>query len=311
MRNYKGISNDIPIGKFKYIVDGKQPHEVSNFLPYEGFCYGYAPVNNKTININKLGTNNAATKVDNVLVIWTATSPDGGRFVIGWYESATVYRHLRTKILLRERGFKEEIIYSVFAPEKLCYLVPLDQRTFLMPTMKKGYPGISSSFFPKKTTPWLDTLLHYISSIKIPAYLNAPSIPRGKDFDPDFKSMIEREAVRIVWIYYESQGFQVISVEKDNVGWDLEARLNQKTLYLEVKGLSGSDSAVEVTPNEYRAMKSMEHRSSYRLCIINKPHISNEMEMRIFNYDMRIDAWVSQYLEALHVKESIAARLFI
>jgi hypothetical protein len=50
------------------------------------------------------------------------------------------------------------------------------------------------------------------------------------------------------------------NVEKDNVGWDLEAKpeIDGVSLCLEVKGLFGSELKVGLTPNEYRIL--IKHR---------------------------------------------------
>ena len=84
MRKYKGLKNDVPVGKFKFLTSGGVPHEIFNFLPYKGRCYGSAPVRNGTVNITKLGASEDASEVSNILVVWTAGHPGGGRFVVGW-----------------------------------------------------------------------------------------------------------------------------------------------------------------------------------------------------------------------------------
>lgn len=52
------------------------------------------------------------------------------------------------------------------------------------------------------------------------------------------KLQVESNAINIVQNHFEREGFTVISVERDNVGWDLEARSGLLKLKLEVKGLS-------------------------------------------------------------------------
>jgi Domain of unknown function (DUF3883) len=94
----------------------------------------------------------------------------------------------------------------------------------------------------------------------------------GDPVDVDFKTVIEKAAVDVIAAHYAEQGFALISREKDNLGWDLEARRGSILLRLEVKGLSGIAPVVEVTPNEYTAMKSKRYRTSYRVCIVSKPH---------------------------------------
>jgi hypothetical protein len=50
-------------------------------------------------------------------------------------------------------------------------------------------------------------------------------------------------------------GWKVDDVSDQNKGWDLEATKGGATLYLEVKGLSGSQILVELTPNEFGRMQ--------------------------------------------------------
>ena len=89
----------------------------------------------------------------------------------------------------------------------------------------------------------------------------------------------------------------------------IEARRGSILLRLEVKGLSGINPVVEVTPNEYAAMTSKKYRTSYRVCIVSKPHKPNEAKIWICNYDQRIGEWVSLDLEPMNIAERVAARL--
>jgi hypothetical protein len=86
----------------------------------------------------------------------------------------------------------------------------------------------------------------------------------------------------------------VETVEKDNVGWDLEAKPKGggKILCLEVKGLFGSVVKIGVTPNEYRAL--VKHREgkkpNYRLCVVTDALLS-EPTLRIFRYEVPVSVW--------------------
>src|SRR5208282_866407 len=92
MRSYKGVTNDTPEGQFRFMREGGgTPHEVLNFKPTNGRCYGYAAVLHGNINIARLGANTDDEFVDNVLVVWTATRPHGGRTIVGWYDGARVF----------------------------------------------------------------------------------------------------------------------------------------------------------------------------------------------------------------------------
>jgi hypothetical protein len=72
----------------------------------------------------------------------------------------------------------------------------------------------------------------------------------------------------------ESLGPDYTDRQKDNCGWDLEFPVNGRTLCVEVKGLEGAEIGVELTPNEYKAMKrAMDGaftEGDYRLAIVCK-----------------------------------------
>ena len=74
---------------------------------------------------------------------------------------------------------------------------------------------------------------------------------------PDIKQRqrVERAAQQAVEDWYYAQGYHVIDVSADNLGWDLEATKDGHTLTIEVKGLSGSTPMAYITPNEYSPIK--------------------------------------------------------
>lgn len=57
------------------------------------------------------------------------------------------------------------------------------------------------------------------------------------------------------------------SVEKENLGWDLEAVKGKESLRIEVKGLASEEVYAHISPNEYSKMKSKDN-ADYRLCIV-------------------------------------------
>src|SRR5207249_11695586 len=75
-------------------------------------------------------------------------------------------------------------------------------------------------------------------------------------------------------LHFKSQHYKVSSHESDNLGWDLSAILPEMgiELKLEVKGLSGPDIAVELTPNEYTMMKK--HKQDRKSTRLNSSHVS-------------------------------------
>ena len=99
--------------------------------------------------------------------------------------------------------------------------------------------------------------------------------------DPFLRKKVEDIAVEETTRYFTSEGYVVDSVEKDNVGWDLEAVHGKVKLRLEVKGLSGPDICVELTPNEYAKMQ--EYCDSYQLCVVTSA-LTNP-QLTVFVYD--------------------------
>ena len=88
--------------------------------------------------------------------------------------------------------------------------------------MQPGYPGIASSFFPVGTAPeaWVTALRRYVFDDEV-VTPQPPSDDVGEPVDVDFKAIIEKGAVDIIAAHYAEQGFDVISREKDNLGWAL------------------------------------------------------------------------------------------
>ena len=80
----------------------------------------------------------------------------------------------------------------------------------------------------------------------------------------------------------------VESVEKDNVGWDLEATAGRTTLRIEVKGLSGTSPVGELTPNEFNAFSA--ESSSYRLAIVTNS--LQEPRLIICRYSSEQKGWI-------------------
>lgn len=310
MKRYRGRApDDEPHGDFGYMKGGNIPHEIFNFLPYKGDCYGYAPA--FSLDIQKLGAGDSTSFADDVLVVWTATHPDGGRYVIGWYDGAIVYpqERYRPETSATKRSLKSPL-FLIRAPSKVCRLLPEDERVFPVPAMQDNYPGLHAQFYADITAPpkWVAELRCYLATGEV-----ATSLPTTSDdyppVDAEFKKLVETGAIETVKRHYEERGFKVISREADNVGWDLEARLGGAIHRLEVKGLSGTGMQVEMTHNEYVAMRSKKHRNSYRVCVVNEAHKLKSAKLRIFRYDLNMDKWVNEEGNCLLIIERTAATL--
>lgn len=89
---------------------------------------------------------------------------------------------------------------------------------------------------------------------------------KARRTDPEHNAKVEKAAIKEVRKHYQILGYEVESVERDNVGWDLEATAGRVKLRIEVKGLSGSIPVGELTPNEFVAFS--ETSPTYRLAIV-------------------------------------------
>ena len=131
------------------------------------------------------------------------------------------------------------------------------------------------------------------------------------------EDLVEAAAIDMVTKHYLDK--VVRSVEKDNRGWDLEiyekgvSELGADPVYkVEVKGLSGTETVVGVTPNEYRRIT--EHVSgelpSYRIAVVTSA--LSAPKLRIFAYDQTQKVWVDEIQQKpvkLRVDEMKAAIL--
>ena len=120
------------------------------------------------------------------------------------------------------------------------------------------------------------------------------------------KQQVEISAIETTIKYFEGLDYIIISKEKDNVGWDLEATNINETLFLEVKGLSGSISSIELTPNEYK--KSKENQTHYKLCIVTNALTNSRLEVFSFSFEKNI--WTNEQNETLQIEERIGARMW-
>lgn len=108
---------------------------------------------------------------------------------------------------------------------------------------------------------------------------------------------------------------KVESVESESVGCDLNAIGVNDCLNVEVKGVSGDICFVEVTPNEYKAMRSDEHREHYVVFVVTGLS-GKRPTSHIFRYDREASSehkpvWVSNRGQVMRIEESVAARLSV
>jgi hypothetical protein len=280
--------------------------ETLNFKVYRGRCYGYAP--HYKVDLGRLAKARGVDHVDGALVIWTATNPDGsGRYIVGWYKNARVYGQMQDIRPDRERP---GIIAEASAAD--CHLVPVDERTFFVPSMVKGWPGIKSAYYPgsRFTKEQMDVLLKYVGGDESVGFYEGPPPSPGKgggwgDSTPEDRKEVEEAAVKVVTDHYEDDGWTVKRVDNENRGWDLNVFSGGRLLLVEVKGREGA-GAVELTPNEYEKMQDPKLRMRYRLAIVFHA-LSASPKLTIFSYAPGRDAWVSDKDDVLALKEATSA----
>ncbi|WP_332454463.1 protein NO VEIN domain-containing protein [Chryseobacterium aquaticum] len=151
---------------------------------------------------------------------------------------------------------------------------------------------------------------HFNAFVKFREYYidreNNNEKPLKRQIDVFKKQQTEISAIESTIKYFESLDYIVMSKEKDNVGWDLEATNIYETLLLEVKGLSGNISSIELTPNEYK--NSKERSTYYKLCIVTNALTKPKLEIFSFNSEKNI--WTNALNESLQIEERTGARMW-
>lgn len=306
-REYRALPDDPVQGKFGYFLEGNENvGEASNFKDFDGRCFGFAA--HWTVALAKLGGSKLDDHVDGVLVVWTAQSPAGdGRFIVGWYRNATVFSGLRA---IRPDEDRPDILTSAAATD--CHLVPEDERSFSVPSMRAGWPGIARAWYANEhlTGSQVERLFAYINDgVPSNGFLEGretaePDTGDRGTVSPELRKQVELAAEDAVVTYYEARGWKVERVGDQNLGWDLDVRQGARRLRVEVKGRGGR-GAVELTPNEYRAMNDVKLRMSYHLAVVFDT-LSNP-QVTIFRYISGDDAWHSDAGDVLKLREMMGA----
>ena len=175
-------------------------------------------------------------------------------------------------------------------------LLPVDARTLVIPKSKKGETGLAGQANiwyadePKgeavvqEVHDWIENW-----STRNPAR-NVKTRRKRSINDPEHNAKVEVAAVGQVREQLSEIGYVVCSVERDNVGWDLEAKLaNKVRLRVEVKGLSGKEPRVGLTPNEFDVFKN--GVKGYRLAIVTRA-LSDSPKLRICRFSDERGKWL-------------------
>jgi|GEM_PF-1311143 len=106
--------------------------------------------------------------------------------------------------------------------------------------------------------------------------------------------LVEKAACRAVNNYYKKNGYKVISREKENLGYDFDVIKGQRTIHLEVKGVSGAFIQFLITQNEVHraqtdtkfklAVVTMAKSRQKKISIINNRKFRNSFHLKSLTY---------------------------
>lgn len=192
MDNYNGADVEKPKrgGSFNEHSIG---HEVCNFSNVNGKVFGYVRSKGE-ININKLGAKKDQKYIDGVTVVWLAGPDAGGTAVIGWYKNARVYRRPQDLNFSKIHKKNKINFYLIEAKYDDTYLVPVSDRSLLIPRAKKGGIGQSNVWYAQapEAHQYVQQVIKYINgdnnyNIDIDEYF------ANKEGQPRFKKHLIRE----------------------------------------------------------------------------------------------------------------------
>lgn len=293
MDKYDGLMHGKKIKRGgKFVETHERGFEICNFSKVEnGKTYGYVQAMYNTIKIEKLGANKNDEFIDGVTVIWTANNEDlRTTFIVGWYENARVYRNFQEFDGESEQHLINGVTgYNIVAQEKNVHLINLDARTFKVPRGKPETMGQSNVWYADQPRgiEFIQKVSKYISQNKQNSK-STNNFNQNNPADQITKVEVEKRAIRFVISYYQNLGYEVESVESDNLGYDLVSWKDNIKLLVEVKGLSGLAIQIGLTPNEYKFFKTND--TNYRLIIIN--NTLEEPSMTICRFSPELGNWL-------------------
>lgn len=275
MTHYQGITEaDKPRSFHRHVQETGEAYEQFTFQPVNGTYYAYLPhytrgLEAAALHLERLGAAPDAEYLDGVMVLLCAKNPNtNGVYIVGWFRNARVWRHnqqIKGRLPKRREGHK---YYRIESQE--AHLLPELERTVEVPfgrsALYYGGTGKEQAALLRR----VEALLAGLPDPEVNSRLkaNAKSDQRARwQQDQEMRLAVEKTAVELVWDYYTRLGYAQHSREAErNVGYDLLATKGKEELYLEVKGLSGSEPVVQLTASEYGCMRK--HKAKFRLCVV-------------------------------------------
>ena len=182
MKYYKGVQENVdePRNGGSYVTENRDGGEVYNFdaVSLEGregeYCLGFVETKStrkdrkNELHIEKIQGCEALKNeeaVEDVLVVWCATTPHEETSIMGWYHHATVYRHYQ------QCDFGNDFVqdYNVIAKKDDCVLLPEGTRRRYIwdaPVSKKRTYGFGQSLIwyaqEENAKPYIEKLIKQI-----------------------------------------------------------------------------------------------------------------------------------------------------
>lgn len=171
MKYYNGLTKeDQPKNGGILIKDPSDVFEKDNFRDFNGKCYGYVRTGGSILLEKHFrSVSEGAKSLKGVTVVWCAAINDEEARIVGWYRDAAVYKEMVSLPLYEE----EYIHFNFMAEAKNCYLLPEEDRSFVIKRSKSSTPLKSAS----KSSIW------YAKS----EYGRKEFIPRVEQFMEDYQ----------------------------------------------------------------------------------------------------------------------------
>jgi len=271
-------------GNFAWLnTEGGDGHEAFNFLPApNGKYYCYVPPHGKS------QASPSSIDPHGWTVICLAKFPhQKGVRVVGWYENATLMgKEIPRPEYKENRGFRkgnrgEKFCYSIESSEAY-FVLPEHRRAFSHGSIKQAKfsylrgpdKGIAQSEAKEEVFQILKAELARLKPLvvrqpnpeKAVDPLEDNTDPMGQFGTPEHRKAVEMEAERVATQELEKMGYNVVRRSDEKIGYDLQAdsRTGKPSLFVEVKGTSGTARRFFMTPNEFSFRKT----SGWRLAMV-------------------------------------------
>ena len=185
MKYYKGVvvGLDEAYNGGSYVTEHGEGHEQYNFAPVtlddgDEYCIGFVETKSSrsdkrnSLHIERINGCQEMKKepfVDDVLVIWCATTMLNETSIVGWYQHATVYR--RYESIEFDSGYVQD--FNVIARKEDCVLLPEPDRhvhIWQAPVSKKRTYGFGQSLVwygeEQKAQQYLERLIQQVESYR-------------------------------------------------------------------------------------------------------------------------------------------------